>query len=225
MLSCSKEKFALEKVENSTNQNVNEILALTSASDSDVFKAVMFLDGPLAYKLSNYKQYNFRNLMSDSKMIDKTVAFQEDLIDLIENNNPGYLKAFRKNISSGDYLIVRNTISKGAEDVLKATSILTGIDESKLTEFSQVELNQINNNVKALTDDVIPNLLKPKKPKKPISHEYLAIDIAVAGYAVVYYVVVVGVAFIISVITTNPNVDNFVEDSFASDVTLNFLSI
>jgi hypothetical protein len=89
----------------------------TPFTDEEVFKGVMFIEGPVANKMSDFKDLNFRSFVADKSLIEEIINFQNEIINRIKSSDSSYLSNFRKKIGSGDYYLIKSTISNLSQNI------------------------------------------------------------------------------------------------------------
>jgi|SRR5690606_10046207 len=115
-VSCTKDKTIADLSKPQVNQNINSA-ARSAYSDIDVFKGVVFLEGPVAQLLEEFQDYNFRAFVSDSNQIQNVLLFQQEIINYLTSKDSQYFQKFRTNIGSNDFDIVKSTFIQAGNDI------------------------------------------------------------------------------------------------------------
>ncbi|MBF4472905.1 hypothetical protein [Flavobacterium sp. HJJ] len=132
LFSCSKDEIYSDK-----NSVIKKDDLKTSFSDEEVFKGVMFLEGPVADKMEDFKDLNFRTFVTEKSQIQGIVNFQNEIIAKLKSSDPNYLSTFRKNIGSGDYYVVKSTISKASSKISNTAFELANVSKGEISEVAK----------------------------------------------------------------------------------------
>lgn len=241
LVSCTKDKTIGDLTTPKVNDNITSSARAQGTSDEDVFQGVMFLEGPVAAKLSDLNDFSIRNLTSDQQQIQSALDFQKQVIKKLKNNNPNYLKNFRAKIGSGDYYTVKAAIEQATTDIFNVTLLSSG--KSK---------NEIISNAKTLSDnfkskhhlsessskeEILAALKSDVQPQNSIKGtDGAPPSVAISVYVYAYTGVVIAI-MIMLVLTVGiaqeggaggigrASSNNFLNDSFLSEVTLNLSHI
>lgn len=108
-----------------------------SFTDEEVFKGVMFLEGPVANKMSDFKDLNFRSFVTDKSEIEEIINFQNEIIKRVKSSDPRYLSDFRKKIGSGDYYLIRSTLSEASGKISNITYDLSNLDKDEVSRIAK----------------------------------------------------------------------------------------
>lgn len=196
---------------------------ISSLSDTDVFKGVMFFEGDIANSLADFKELNFRNFITDNTKIAEIEVFQNKVVNNIESSNPGYMENFRKNISSGDYYKVEAAIKSAAELVRKETIALAQINDATATDLTNVYATQIKGQSDISSSTSVPEVASKAKKVKIQAGDTVWFDTDTVVWAVVAVagaVVVVG-AIAVFLFAPETGMDTpYLQEKFTSDVTI-----
>lgn len=199
----------------------------TKFSDIDVFKGVMFLEGPVADMLPSFKELNFRNYLKNESDIEKIKSFQTTLIAYINTNNPSFLSKFRKDITSGDYYKVKNILNLAVNEIKSSSILLGNLDVKQLSKIESSISTATNN--KTISKEDLQSIVSTINGSNQLKANDS--DVCVLVYAAVAVVcVVVAVFFWVAPNdpSDNPTLSSkksFYSDSFQTDITLNLKGI
>ncbi len=199
---------------NAKNYNVKDY------SDDSVFRGVMFLDGPVAKKLPDFKEFDFRNYVKDPFKISKVLAFEKTIIDEIKAEKSDYLRIFSNKISSGDFYQVKSAIVDAANIITKKTTVLS----NKSSEESV-------NNVASVIQDKYSKYNTKNISKTEMSSTvwYDTDTVVYTEIAVIAIIAMVAVIdLLLSVPLDNQNnlkLNEYTKGKYLSDVTLNLQGI
>lgn len=231
-VSCNRDEIIKNYEDTSTDKTVfskvgNNPSNLTY-TDIDVFKGIMFIEGPVADKFPEFKELNFRNFIKEPQKINQILRFQNDVINHIITNNPKYLKEFRDNITSGNYYLVRETVLNASNLVKQETILLTNINSKDVNSHSEKFMKENGLNPNSSIKDIVKAVKNNSNKIKPGSTWYYDSDTfvysAVAVVAVVAAVAVVSVVLSIPLVNSDNNENNnssYLADKYISDITLN----
>ena len=195
-------------------------------SDADVFKAVMFLEGPLAVKLGSLTDLNVRQITNDKKIIQESLDFQAKVIEQLQKGNSSYLSKFRSDIGSGDFHIVEAAIKNAADNIVNAASTFTGTTDKAMkaaTEDAKIFMSKNHLSDKSNINEIRAAIIKEKGKDKTLSVMHWT-DIA-TWLEVVAAVAAVIVLILLLIKVNNNGVNNYLYSKYLSDVTLNFKKI
>src|SRR5690242_8597292 len=80
-------------------------------SGRELMRAVYFLDGELINKIEPLSDLRLENVF-DANMVTEMRTHIDDLLSKIEASHPGTFAAFKRDIISGDHLIISQSISR-----------------------------------------------------------------------------------------------------------------
>src|SRR5690606_37233296 len=93
--SCTKDKTVANLAEKAQKSNLQTMNTTAGFTDEDIFRGVMFLDGPAASLLEDFSEYNFREFVQDPEKINEVVTFHNEIINYLTTANSNYLSDFR----------------------------------------------------------------------------------------------------------------------------------
>ncbi|WP_160717524.1 hypothetical protein [Chitinophaga solisilvae] len=100
--------------------------AAVKVTDSDYFKAVFFLDGPLVKNLGDYQALSVSRMVDDDKALKEIRATENKVLEYIESSSAGFFVDFKAKVTSGDYSQVSAAMKEGARQYLEAIVHLNG---------------------------------------------------------------------------------------------------
>jgi hypothetical protein len=209
---------------NSVSTNTEPTVPVV-VSDVDVFKAVMFIEGPLSTRLAEFEDFNIRSLTTDQVKIDQSVAFQDEVIEKLLQQNPAYLSEFRNKISQGDYFLVKSTVEQAGNDIMDIAMTMTGeskddvINSSAAMATSFMEARGINSQSSIEDISIATQQEAGVQDGDVVNVHYIA---------AVSWLVAAAVAVIVIVIfayADSAGTNTFFYDSYLSAVTLQFHNI
>lgn len=116
-VSCTKDKTVAKLSTPKTSQTAGKNARIQSITNEDFFRGLMFLDGPVTSYLGDYSVLNISAHITDPKQRQAATDYENNIMTQIEAANPGYLEAFRENVSSGDYASVEKYMIEAATKV------------------------------------------------------------------------------------------------------------
>ena len=117
--------------------SVKTSTASTAAvTPEDYFKAVFFLDGPLAQNLGDYSKLSPGNILADANKLAGLRTIEEKTVAYISSVNKNFFTDFKANVTSGNYSTVENAI--------KGSSTLFADALTHVTDLKQASLNSPN---------------------------------------------------------------------------------
>ncbi|KAF2080213.1 hypothetical protein [Flavobacterium sharifuzzamanii] len=142
----------------------------TSFTDEEVFKGVMFLEGPVANKMNDFKDLNFRSFVADKSQIEEIINFQNEVVNRIKSIDPNYLSDFRKKIGSGDYYLIKETFSKASTKISNIIYEISNLDKNEISivakKFNSNLKYKYNIDEKSSKEDLIKALNDIKSEKQ-----------------------------------------------------------
>lgn len=192
LFSCTKDEFL----------NDNPEIDKASYTDEEVFKGVMFLEGPVANKMEDFKDLNFRSFVTDKSQIEEIINFQNEIIKRVKSSDPNYLSDFRKKIGSGDYYLIRSTISETSATISNIAYEISNIDKNE----ASIIANKIRANLKdkyhvdenSSKEDLIKAIKDMKSEKQTAKNVYpiyyykwAAVWLAAAAAAIIIIIILV----------------------------------
>jgi hypothetical protein len=240
LVSCTKDKTIGDLTTPKVNDNITSSARAQGTTDEDVFQGVMFLEGPVAAKLSDLNDFNIRNLTSDQQQIQNALDFQKLVIKTLKNNNPSYLKNFRAKIGSGDYYTVKAAIDQASNDIFNITLLSTGKSKDEVVSNAKT----LSDNFKSKhhlseassKEEILAALKLEIQPKNSVAKVAAPPSIAISVYVYAYTGLVIAI-MIMLVLTVGiaqeggaggigrTSSNNFLNESFLSEVTLNLSHI
>lgn len=160
LFSCTKDEFLND------GQEMNN----TTFTDEEVFKGVMFLEGPVANKMKDFKDLNFRSFIADKLQIEEIINFQNEIINRIKSTDPNYLSDFRRKIGSGDYYLIKATFSDASTKISNIIYEISNLDKNEVSlvakKFSSNLKHKYNVDEKSSKEDLIKALNDIKSEKQ-----------------------------------------------------------
>ncbi|MGV4439783.1 hypothetical protein ACQ1PL_09850 [Ornithobacterium rhinotracheale] len=230
--SCYREDY--ENFEGPTSHNL---------TDKEVFKGVMFMEGPISDKINS--PYKLNDFVDNNKEIEEVHKFQDKLINSIIKTDPSFLSKFRKDIGSGDYYVVSNAIER-ASTLIRIKSIEIMNIEKEEYKILEKKAFELANNVdlsknKISKSDILSSIneddgyensslyRKPPPPYSSTTKEESMVQVWIAAYGVVAVAVVAVIAAVVFAYEdpVNPadKTNKFMEEDLKSDITLNLKGI
>lgn len=228
--SCTKEKTIADLSTPKVNEDLTSAINTPTISDNDVFKGVMFLEGPLAERLNDFKEFNIRTFTSDKSKIQQAINFQNTVIAKLKEGNKNYLTEFRTKIGSGDYYLVKSTIKKASDDIFDISLVLSGANKTNITNNNSSK-QEILDALKKSFNDTSSKQRSNRDTSAPPS---VSVSVYMSAYTFIMIAVVLmliaflGVAADSAVGTAgvrSDGVNNYFYEHFLSDVTLNLSNI
>ncbi|WP_343615507.1 hypothetical protein [Flavobacterium sp.] len=190
-ISCAKDEILIDPQE----------IDKTLFTDEDVFKGVMFLEGPVANKMSSYKDLNFRSFVSDKSQIEEIINFQNEIVNKIIYTDPDYLSNFRKKIGSGDYYLIKSTISEASLKISDIAYEISNLNRNEVSiiakKFSYNLQHKYNIDEKSSKEDLRKAIKEMKSYKQTAKdvypvyyYKWAAVWLAAAAAAVIIIVIV-----------------------------------
>lgn len=249
--SCTKDKTIAELSTPRVEEGLSSTINTPTISDIDVFKGVMFLEGPLAEKLKDFKEFNIRTFTSNKSKVQQVLDFQSSVIAKLKEGNKNYLAEFRTKIGSGDYYLVKSAIKNAADDIFEASLVLTGSNKSNITDDAGIMSNNFkikyNLNDNSSKQEILDALKKAfndnsSSPKNNRNASAEVPSVSVSIYMSAYTIIMIAVVLMLiavlgvdetftSIIPSNgtairsEGVNNYLYEHFLSQVTLNLSKI
>lgn len=230
--SCTKDK--LRTPLSTPNNALSTIVNKKAVSNEDVFRGVMFLEGPVAKLLNDFKEFNIRTFTTDQSKINAATSFQDNVITKLKEKEPYYFKNFRDKVGSDDYYEVKSTILKAANDIYGISVELSGKNKKEITSSTNLIINKflskhnLNLNSRTTNFDSTKNSLLNAATDATAPGPYYdtetAVKVVVAAAAVIAVYIVVAV-FIVLAAKPMDNVNTYMTEKFISDVTINLSGI
>jgi hypothetical protein len=156
MASCSEEMTGSNNIDRA------------SLSARDYFRAVYFIDGPLAAALGEYKELSFTSFTDDKNVITKVRDFQDQVIAYISSKRPQFLDEFKQKITSGDYNVVRAAIKDGTKEYLEALNALSEnrMSEAETSEVAEKYLSKYGKKKSISTAELVSNIKSFSKERE-----------------------------------------------------------
>lgn len=222
-VSCNRDEIVTDNLSAKTKSS--NTLRISQYSDIDVFKGIMFLEGPVAEEFPDFQELNFRNFMADDSQVENVSDTLDKLIDQILIDNPDYLKTFRRNISSGDYYLVQQTVVDAAELIKEKIMQMLNKSEEPFTADSATNFMQENNLSPNSSIEEIIKTVKNSSKLQAGSSTYVDTDtflysaVAVAGVVILVGVIVAFLAApLIDDGSSSPS--KYMTDKYISDITI-----
>ncbi|KIA94169.1 hypothetical protein [Flavobacterium sp. KMS] len=235
--SCTKDEIGRE----SKMSNIDKNNATNSFTDEDVFKGIMFLEGPLANKLDDFKDLNFRTFINDKAQMDEMLVLQNKIIETIKESNPEFLSNFRAKIGSGDFYQVKYGIVDAANKISDAAFGLLneskkGGTENDMNKFISLFTSKYKINEQSTKEELLNAIQSMKSDKNTNKVVYPAPYYSVAVWLLAAAAAVIVIVLFLQEAPLPPSPD-FYEDpgyidsegylieKFQSDVTIEFTGI
>lgn len=232
LFSCSQDEIIDNSIESKKNESLQKI------SDVDVFKGIIFFEGPISNSFPEFKDLNFRTYIDNKDDINKMVDFQNTLIAAIQKSNPNFFHNFRNDVTSGDYYKVRNAIKNAGIEIKNQTLKMAGLSESDYINLQKSVLNKVSTSIelnKKITKEDISKIAKEVNTYSSTQNtssdaklpDWLAVDLWVVIYGAVAVAVAAVLAAVVGVTEETPstesksiNQDNFYNENLYSEVTV-----
>ena len=101
-----------------TPRTKNAIESYGNISAKDVFRSVVFADGPLTSKITSLKKYDLNKGSLTNEQIREYRKMESRIMSHLENNNPNYFENFRNAIKSQDLNLISSSLGNVSEDIL-----------------------------------------------------------------------------------------------------------
>ena len=201
----------------------------------------MFLEGPLANKLNDFKDLNFQTFIKDKTQVNEVLMLQNKIIATIKESNPEFLSNFRTKIGSGNFYQVKYSIADAANKISDAAFKL--LNESKkegpendINKFvslftSKYKINEQSTKEELL--DAIQNMKVDKNTNRvvyPAPYYHVAVWLLAAAAAVIVIVLFLEQ----TPLPPSPNFyeapgyigpENYLIEKFQANVTVEFTGI
>ena len=89
-----------------------------NVSVKDVFRSVIFADGPLTSKIACLKRYDLNKRSLTNEQVKEYRKMESRIMSHLENNNPNYFENFRDVIKSQDLNLISGSLRNVTEDIL-----------------------------------------------------------------------------------------------------------
>ena len=220
--SCTKDK-TLEKMSTpQVSEDLTSVTRVHDASDNDVFKAVMFLEGPLSQKLDAFKDFNLRMLTHDNDKIKDALDFQDMVIEKLLLQNENYLSEFRANIGSGDFHLVEATLKSTGSDILRIALAATDASEQQIAD-AELFANQF------MKDNDLNENSSIQEIRKAVNLEAAKGSVVnvhyIAAFSWLFAAAAAVIVIVIFAATSKGTVNSYLYNSYLSSVTLDFKNI
>lgn len=203
-------------------------------TDIDVFKGVMFLEGPVADKLDDFKELNFKYFAENQSDIDRMQNYQNTLVSYIESSNPNYFSEFRKEIGSGDFYRVKETVSNAALLIKDKTIEMSGLDESEVESLQKSiteKLSTSHDFNKKLSKEDIQSIVKDMQDYTSQSNRDKASPVGIDLWILIYGAAVVAAVVVLLALWVNPpspsdpipsssSKNNYYSENLQSEITI-----
>jgi hypothetical protein len=125
--SCSRSQAAHASALSQLHVSSNQI------TGENLFRAVFFIDGPLAPALQDYQEYSLASLSGgNANAVSAAKEMQNKVIAYLNTADPAYFASFKASVTSGNYATVKAVLTDGASRYLSALQALTGKDLSSI---------------------------------------------------------------------------------------------
>lgn len=221
-VSCTKDRTVANLSSPQTQHGPSTAARLGNISDEDVFRGVMFLDGPVASYMPDLQDLNVTSFMTPAGAAAAR-NFQDFVIQNIRATNPQYFALFRNDATSGDFNIVRSRITDAAHKIYDATLVMTNATDQSMQSYAQSVAadfkQQYNLMPQSPKSDVVSVMQQTAAAQKNTVYKYkwFFVYIAVSVALVLEFVGVIAVPAMAS--------DNYFTDDFAASVTVNLRGI
>jgi hypothetical protein len=115
-------------------------------TDIEIFKGVVFLDGPVVDKLGDFKELGVEYLTEDKVKIENIRKFRNQIIDNIAKKNPNYFTNFKNKMLSGNYELIREELQKVNETISVAIPDISSLPEKEIRAFTKELKSAMGNN-------------------------------------------------------------------------------
>lgn len=243
LVSCTKDKTIGNLTTPQVKDEVTSAARTGGYTDEEVFQGVMFLEGRVADKLSDLQDFNIRSLTSDKDQIQKALDFQTLVIKTLKAKDPNYFKTFRNKIGSNDYYTVKTAIDQTTNDILNITLAAKQKSKSEVLTNAKTVYDNFKNKYhlseSASKEEVLAAFKSELGAQKRTTTTAPAaappsVSVSVYVYAYTGVVVFIMIMLVLTVGATEGgaggigrlnNTNNFINESFLSEVTLNLSHI
>ncbi|GEN77487.1 hypothetical protein CHA01nite_32270 [Chryseobacterium hagamense] len=231
-VSCNRDELLNDSIKSDTPVSQSNMQRMAAYSDVDVFKGIMFLEGPVADRLEDFQEISFRNFANNQTEINEMINFETLIIAQINHNNPDFMSEFREGIGSGDYYTVQNTMLSAVKEIKNSTAELSNLNQAQIDKI-QNDVSTIlkDQGINTLTKQNISTLVnKLTNKQKPQGQSVVDIYKWVyAAVAVVVAAVLVAFAFFVAppdMPGNFPTIDNtYYSERFQTTVTVDLQGI
>ena len=117
----------------------------SSFTGKDLFKGIMFYSGKAAdlTEISVQQKKLMSNL--DSKLQKDYSLIQEQILNVLEAQNPNYFNEFKKKFTSGNHNLVQSTVKSSSSDIRIIAAKLYNIDISGNTSADNLAKKMLTN--------------------------------------------------------------------------------
>lgn len=190
----------------------------TGITDEEVFRGVMFLDGPVASYMPDMQDLNVTSFMTPAGMAAAR-NFQSFVIQNIQTTDPQYFALFRNDVTSGDFNLVLARITDAGHKIYDATLLMTNATDPQMQNYAQTAAadfkQQFNLTPPSPKSDVVSAMQQTAAAQKNTVYKYkwFFVYIAVSVALVLEFVGVIAVPAVAG--------DSYFTDDYAASVTLN----
>ena len=100
------------------SRSKNAIESFSNVSAKDVFRSVVFADGPLTSKITSLKKYDLNKHSLTNEQIKEYRKMESHIMSHLENINPNYFENFRDVIKSHDLNLISSSLGNISENIL-----------------------------------------------------------------------------------------------------------
>ncbi len=202
--SCTKDKAAIDASTQKTTANRNAAI-----SDEDVFRGVMFLDGPVADHLGDYSSMNLASYMTPAQK-DAATDLENEIIAAIEDESSSYMADFRSKITSGDFDKVKAAMIDGGNMI---KSKLTGVSNADY----QSQANSFMDTYKITSSSTLTDIKTAVQQQAAMQTNCVGVELIVV---VVVVIALVGV-WVGNNISNNPDqTSTYLNEAYFSAITV-----
>ena len=101
-----------------SSRSKNAIESYGNVSAKDVFRSVVFADGPLTSKITSLKNYDLNKCSLTNEQMREYRKMESHIMSHLENINPNYFENFRDAIESQDLNLISSSLGNVSEDIL-----------------------------------------------------------------------------------------------------------
>lgn len=116
-------------------------------SAEDIFKSIFFAEGNFAESIPELSQFNIRNFTTEASVINKAMQDQQQIVNVVNSQHPGYMASLKNAVASGDHIRIQQAMQEGGQYVKDAyTALNPEVDEEAQNELAADFANHVDIN-------------------------------------------------------------------------------
>ena len=158
------------------------VIKQVELSGEEMIKGILFIDGPATDFVSPISELKLEVLVTDEKDLQNVREGIDLLLDRVEKTNPGIFDEFKSDMSSGDHILISNSLTKYSSIISESAKEFLAENDFQVTENIDEPLIELvdtyfpTNFRQELTPNNVKDILNSPEFNSDVSDYFASLD-------------------------------------------------